>query len=121
MNTLSPFLSIDSPCEIALQTVRQHLLQVGLRPIQTFDLQTARFGLHHCACPNHGTENCDCQLIVLLVYGEAAEPVTLILHGNNGTTWIAVSDNPLYRADLKLVNRIQQTLEKVPASTWQVG
>jgi hypothetical protein len=120
MNTISPFLSIDSSYENALQWTRQQLLQAGLRPIQTFDLQTARLGLHDCSCPNHGTEACDCQLVVLLVYGDVAEPATLILHGNNGKTWVAVSDTPLYRADIKLVNRIQQALEKVPASTSQV-
>ena len=120
MNTISPFLSMDSSCDNALQWTRQQLLQAGLRPIQTFDLQAARLGLHDCSCPNHGTEECDCQLVVLLVYGEVAEPATLILHGNNGKTWVAVSDNPLYRADIKLVNRIRNALEKVPMSASQV-
>jgi hypothetical protein len=121
MNTLSPFLSIDSPCANALQWTQQQLLRSGLRPIQTFDLQSARLGLHDCTCPNHGMENCDCQMVVLLVYGQAAEPVTLILHGNSGKTWIAVSDNPLYRADPVLANKIRQTLEKVPSSTSCAG
>src|SRR5512144_888577 len=113
MNTISPFLSIDSSYENALQWTRQQLLQAGLRPVQTFDLQTARLGLHDCSCPNHGTEACDCQLVVLLVYGEAAEPATVILHSNDGKTWLTFSDNPLYRADIKLTNSIRRALEKV--------
>lgn len=119
MNPIPPFLSIDSPCEKALQWTRQQLLHAGLRPIQTFDLQTARQGLHDCSCPNHGTEACDCQLVVLLVYGEVAEPATLILHGNDGKTWVAVSDAPSYRADGRLVSRIRQALEKMSVSNPQ--
>ena len=117
MTSTSPFLAIDSPCEKALQWTRQQLLQAGLRPMQTFDLQTARLGLHDCSCPNHGTEACDCQLVVLLVYGEAAEPATLVLHSNDGKTWVTFPDNPLDRADIKLANRIRRALETVSGST----
>lgn len=90
MTTLSPFLSIDSPCDQALQRSKTKLSQVGLSTVQTFNLTTARLGMHNCSCPNHGTEACDCQMIVLLVYGNVAEPATLILHGNNGKTWLSL-------------------------------
>jgi hypothetical protein len=114
MQTISPFLSIDSSCDKALQLTKKKLLQVGLRPVQTFDLHTARLGLHGCSCPNHGTDECDCQMIVLMVYGDVAEPATLILHGNNGQTWLSVSDNPLHRSDEKLLARIRQAMENQP-------
>lgn len=119
MNIGSPFLSMNSSCEDTLRWINEQLLQSGLRPIQTFDLQTARLGLHDCACPHHGTEKCDCQLVVLLVYGDMVEPATLILHSNDGKTWVSTSDNPLQRADKKLMNRIRQALEKAPSSTSQ--
>ena len=109
MNT--PFLSIPSPCDEALQLAKKQLSQAGLRSVQTFDLHTARLGLHDCSCPNHGTEECDCQMIVLLVYGAAAEPATLILHGNDGQTWVSVTDNPLQPTDKKLITSIQQSLD----------
>jgi len=109
MNT--PPLSIDSPCDEALQWAKKQLSQAGLRSMQTFDLHTARLGLHDCSCPNHGTEECDCQMIVLLVYGEAAEPATLTLHGNNGQAWISVTDNPLQQTDKKLITSIQRALD----------
>jgi hypothetical protein len=80
MTMLSPFLSIDSSCDQALQATKTKLSQAGLLAMQTFSLSTARLGRHNCYCPNHGTDACDCQVIVLLVYGEAAEPATLILH-----------------------------------------
>ena len=116
MNIGSPFLSMNFSCEDALQWTKDQLLRVGLRTIQTFDLQAARLGLHDCACPHHGTEACDCQLVVLLVYGDVAEPATLILHSNEGKTWVSTSDNPLQRADKKLMNRIRQALESAPSS-----
>lgn len=90
MTTLSPFLSIDSSCDQALQTITAKLSQASLRHIQTFDLNTARLALHSCSCPNHGTQACDCQMVVLLVYDDKGEPVTLILHGNNGQTWLSI-------------------------------
>ena len=110
MNT-SPFLSTNHPCDETLQWTKQQLLQAGLRPIQTFDLHAARVGSHDCSCPNHGTSECDCQMVVLLVYGSASEPVTLLLHGNDGQTWLSIADNPRQKADAKLITAIQQALE----------
>jgi hypothetical protein len=111
MAMLSPFLSIDCSCDQMLQATKDKLSQAGLSAVQTFNLTTARLGLHDCGCPNHGTEACDCQMIVLLVYGEVPEPATLILHGNDGKTWISIADNMLQRADTKLIMRIQHALE----------
>ena len=108
---ISPFLSINHSCDEALQWTKKQLLQAGLRPIQTFDLHTARLAMHDCPCPNHGTDECDCQLVVLLVYEKAAEPVTLILHGNDGQTWVSIAGDSLQRADSKLINSIRQALE----------
>lgn len=113
---ISPFLSVNYSCDEALQWTKKQLLQAGLRAVQTFDLHTARVGLHDCPCPNHGTNECDCQMVVVLVYGKAAEPATLILHGNDGQTWCSIADYPRQRADVKLITAIQQALEiKAPA------
>ena len=111
MHSMSPFLSINSPCEKALQWTKQQLFQAGLRALQTFDLQAARLGLHDCTCPNHGMAACDCQLVVLLVYGEMAEPATLILHGNDGKTWLSIADDPRQRTNAQLTTEIQRSLE----------
>jgi hypothetical protein len=108
---ISHFLSVNHPCDEALQWTKKQLLEAGLRPIQTFDLHTARLAMHDCPCPNHGTGECDCQMVVLLVYGKVAEPATLILHGNDGQTWISIADDPRQRVDAKLINSIRQALE----------
>lgn len=116
MTTLSPFLSVDLPCDQALQLTMNRLSQAELAAVQTFNLSTARVGGHHCSCPNHGTEACDCQMIVLLVYGEVPEPATLILHGNNGHTWISIADSAVQQVDARLLTRIRRVLESVVAS-----
>ena len=116
MTILSPFLLIDSSCDQALQMTRIKLSQAGLSAVQTFNLNSARLGLHDCCCHNHGVEECDCQMIVLLVYGEAAEPATLILHGNNVQTWISIADPLPHRVEAKLVASIRHVLESLVAA-----
>lgn len=122
MNTFPPFCKINGSCDDALQWTKKQLSQASLRAMQTFDLHTARVGLHDCSCPNHETNECDCQMVVLLVYGNASEPVTLILHGNDGQTWLSIADNPRQQADAKLITTIQQALEvKAPVFVSQTG
>ena len=122
--TTPSFLTVDIPCDLALQMVKQKLSQAGLRALQTFDLQTARLAQQECACPHHGTEDCDCQMVVLMVYGETADvstplntsPVTLILHGNDGQTWFSLADDPYQISNAKLAAEIKHVLEKAPIS-----
>ena len=118
---ISPFLSIHYSCDEALKWSNEQLAQAGFCPVQTFDLHAARAALHDCPCPNHGTEDCDCQMVVVLVYGKTAEPITLILHGNDGKTWLSIADGPRQGSDTKLSTEIKQTLEKAPISTSQVA
>ena len=108
---ISPFLSINQPCDETLQWAKKQLSQANLRAVQTFDLHTARIGLHDCSCPNHGTEECDCQMVVLLVYGKATEPETLILHGNDGQTWVSMAETPNQKKNINIVTVIRNALE----------
>jgi hypothetical protein len=107
---ISPFLTFYCPCDETLPRVSQQLTEAGLRPVQTFNLHSAMMGTHGCSCPNHGTEECDCQMVVLLVYGEAAEPVTLLLHGNSKQTWVSIADSILQHPDPQLQITIQRAL-----------
>ncbi|MEK6753833.1 MAG: hypothetical protein AABZ00_16365 [Chloroflexota bacterium] len=117
---ISPFLSINQPCDEALQWAKKQLLQADLHPIQTFDLHRARLAMHDCPCPNHGTDDCDCQMVVLLVYGKASEPLTLILHGHDEQTWFSIADSPRQHADPNLMIVIQQALRvQAPAAVSQ--
>ncbi|MBI5354767.1 MAG: hypothetical protein HZB50_19155 [Chloroflexi bacterium] len=98
---ISSFLSVSQPCDKALQWTKKQLSQENLRCVQTFDLHSARMGPHDCGC----------QLVILLVFGKTAEPVTLILQGKEGRTWFSIADISLQNADAKLINAIQQALE----------
>ena len=70
----------------------ERLSVAGLRMLRTFDLHDARLGAAECSCPHHGTSKCNCQMVVLLIYGEAIEPATLILHGNEEQTWLSFAE-----------------------------
>ena len=110
--TTPSFLIVDLPCDKALKTTKKKLSHANLRALQTFDLCTtrARQPQQDCPCPNHGTAECDCQMVVLMDYGETAEPVTLILHGSDGQTSFSIADDSPLRADKKLVASIKEAL-----------
>jgi hypothetical protein len=108
--SIPPFLSINHPCTDTLCWTKEQLTQAGLHAVQTFDLHTARIGLHDCPCPNHGADECDCQLVVLLVYGDADMPETLILHGNGERTWLSMENTPASNATEALTELIKNTL-----------
>ncbi|HEY9152526.1 MAG TPA: hypothetical protein VIN60_06540 [Anaerolineales bacterium] len=82
--------------------------------MQTFDLHDARHEMSDCPCPYHGTSKCDCQMIVLLIYGEAAEPTTLILHGNDGQTWISFVSTSAQRVDPAIQSAIERAFQAIP-------
>ena len=108
---LSPFLSVPDPCEETADRLQRRLVQDGFRALQTFDLQDARLGLDDCPCPHHGTTECDCQMIVVLVYGNKPEPATLILHGHDGQTWISLAEQAEQTTDSNLVRAVRSALE----------
>src|SRR6266511_5213051 len=91
MSTLLPFLTPNETFDQADEWVRETLTNGGFRVVPTFDLQIARLAHPDCSCPHHGTEQCSCQLVILLVYGTQEEPATLVIHGQDGKTWISFS------------------------------
>lgn len=108
---ISPFLSIRQPWDQTLHWAKGQLTRAGLRPVQTFDLSAARLALQDCPCPHHGTEKCDCQMVVVLVYGAAEEPVTLILHGSSGQTWLSIAEAPRGKTNAKIAAAIEGALK----------
>jgi len=113
---LSPLLTLNCSCNAALVISSQNLQQIGFRVLQTFDLHNSVHALDECPCPHHTTSECDCQMVVLLVYGETAPPVTLILHGNNGTTWVSVPDTATQPVDTRLIASICNSLESLTST-----
>ncbi len=111
MAMLTPFLSLNHPGDKYLVWLKERLAMANLRVVQTFDLHSARHALEDCPCPHHGTDQCDCQMVVLLVYANAAEPATLILHGNDGQTWLSLVEHPDQPVNKDVILGIRQALE----------
>lgn len=82
--------------EIALGLITQDLQTHGYLVIRSFDLRSAREALRdpaECACPYHGTSLCNCQYVVLLIHTqEEGEPISLIAHGHEDITQLALVD-----------------------------
>lgn len=116
MSDSSPFLILEQPCDDAIDWVARQISSAGLQVVRTFDLLVARQTHASCPCPHHGTEQCDCQMVVLLVYGSGgykpseSQPVSIVAHGYDGQTWFSVVDTPQQRADPHLEAAIRQAL-----------
>jgi hypothetical protein len=89
--------------------------------VRSFDLQTARLAHTHCVCNYHGTEKCDCQMIVLLVYEQQGQPLTMVVHSRNGQTQIEMVDTPQQRPGWHLKTTILQALSSLRALTSEIS
>lgn len=106
----SPFLLLKKDCGEAVRWFCDNLIQSGLLVVQTFDLQTARLEHSLCSCPHHGTEQCDCQMVVLLVYDNGSPPASVVAHGHDGQTWFTLVDSPQQTIQTSLSAAIQDAL-----------
>jgi hypothetical protein len=110
MNSSYPFITIEKPSEDTIFGIIQLLENAGLQVIRTFDLQEARLSHSDCPCPHHGTEACDCQMSVLLIYQKEQPPVSLLIHGFQETTWLYLVDTPEQPSNQSLDLLIRETL-----------
>lgn len=110
MSESYPFLILEQPCDEAIAWITHQVNGAGLQIMRTFDLQAARHEPADCPCPHHGTDQCDCQMVVLLVYGDDHQPVSLVAHSHDGKTWFSLVDTPQQRADPRLEATIRQAL-----------
>ena len=115
MLATTPLLSLTGAWTEVLPWVYRQLDDAGLEVKQTFDLQLARCAQPECPCPHHGTAECNCQMLILLVYRGSAPPVTLVIHGCNASTSIAMVDVPGQRADPLIQGMIRRLLILFPS------
>ena len=93
MNHLTSLLNLRQNTEETVAWAMQRLMTSGFQIERTFDLHAARMSQVDCPCPYHGTSNCTCQMIVLLVRGLRTQPVTLVVHGHDGQTCLSLVDS----------------------------
>ena len=116
MSTLLPFLTLDQPCDQTLAWVNKQFPIAGFRVVETFDLQAARLAHNDCTCPHHGTDRCNCQMIVLLIYQKKQEnPTTLVLHGQDDKTWLSLVAAEGLRPHQVLEARLRRVFLSIPA------
>ena len=102
--------TVNQTCDEMVPTIRRELAAAGFRVAQSFDLRSALTLVPNCTCPHHGTALCDCQYNVLLIYGQAPMPASLIVHGHDHQCWIALADDPNGREVTRLTTEIIQAL-----------
>ncbi|GEM_PF-514678 len=121
MSALLPFLVFDQSCDQVLTLANEQLKRAGFRVVQTFDLQVARLAHPDCPCPHHGATDCNCQMIVLLIYQKKIGPVTLVVHGQDGKTWISLAIPINGHSNQRLETAIRRALvphrTDIPVST----
>jgi hypothetical protein len=110
MNSASPFVTIKKPGEATVDWTIHLLENAGLQVLRTFDLQEARLSHPDCPCPHHGTEACDCQMSVLLVYQAGQDPASILIHSFQETTWLYLVDTPEQPVDPKMELLIREVL-----------
>lgn len=113
MNQNRTILYLQQPCDEAVQNIVDRMERTGLQVMRTFDLHQTRMVETTCSCPHHGTEKCDCQMVVLMVYGKSAQPVSLVAHGHNGQTWFSLVEF-LGSTNTRLEDQISHIFTAIP-------
>ena len=111
---MAPLLKLNCIGEKAVSHVQDILNETGLRVLVSFDSQLVRETVSPLTCPHHGTADCDCQIVILLVYDADERPATLLAHGQDGETWISLAAAPGQRPPARLEKKISKALSPLP-------
>jgi hypothetical protein len=107
MSKLTSILTLNKEAETAVTWILSLLHAHGFHVERTFDLHIARLAQTHCPCPHHGTEDCSCQMVVLLIHGNGQQLVTIIIHGNESQTCISLVESVNQPAGTKVIELIE--------------
>jgi hypothetical protein len=118
----------DACGETAAQAATAALTRHGYRVVRSFDLRSALTTHADCECPYHGTAQCTCQFVVLLVYSEAGDPVVVTAHSRDTLACVQIvrpaggtcGDDATTRSDPRLADKVMPALVEA-ALTLQVG
>lgn len=110
-------LKVQMDCRKTASLAAEKLQVDGFQVVETFDLQMAKsahtkYGHAGCTCPHHGTDRCDCQMVILLVYGADLTPVTLLFHGRDQHTQVQWVTQPGQRVKPELELKIWKAVAR---------
>lgn len=110
MSRGTKLLTLNLDSKKAVERMMNRLAADGMQVIRSFDLRTARAAHVECTCPHHGNAECDCQMVVLLVYDDLGIPLTLIAHGKDDRTHFALVHTPERVQDRLLKSKVLQAI-----------
>jgi len=110
MSQATYLLTLNLDSKNAVKRMMNRLIADGMQVIRSFDLQTAKAAHVECTCPHHGKDECDCQMVVLLVYDDQGTPLTLVAHGKDNKTHFALVDPPNQVQERILKSKILQAM-----------
>lgn len=113
---MAQILTLEYPSEEAVRWITDTLISADLKVAISFDLRAARATHVECSCPHHGTAACDCQMVVLLVYGADVYPASLVVHGRDGRTYVSLVSSPGQRPPRELAVRLPSALGAAASS-----
>ena len=111
MNHLASLLTLHQTAETTVAWTMQRLMARGFQVEQTFDLQAARMSQVDCPCPYHGTDDCTCQMIVLLVHGQKTQPMTIVVHGQDNQTSLSLLEIENNALDENVIQALLPVME----------
>ncbi len=86
----TPLFIVTKTCDQVIDQVSQRLASAGFQTLPTFNLKATLPAERCCDSPSG---LCECQMVILLVFGKDGPPFTLSLFGEKGTTTVAMNDN----------------------------
>lgn len=107
---MSHFLALPLAWEQVVSEITRLLSGAGLQVVRSFELHSTRAARLGYTCPYHGAEGCNCQLIVLLVYGQDRSPISLVIQGRDQQTWVSVVNRPGQRVEARQETAILRAL-----------
>lgn len=103
----------DIDGQTVMQAITVALTQYKFYVMRSFDLRSTVTAHRECPCPIHGTADCPCEFVVLLVYGEAPEPVVLTTHCRDGQTAVRLVRDAVTIPDPHLAEQVMDVLMEV--------
>lgn len=106
-----PLVVLENDNNNPIQQIQDSLTDAGLRVLTSFDSRHMRAEATAIPCPHHGTAECSCRIVVILVYGLEDSPATLLVHGQDHGIMVSLTYPPGLRPSSLFLSQITQILQ----------
>jgi hypothetical protein len=109
-------MTVATSWQPILKQLVQSLSEKGFAAYTTFDLQRARTSLRNnelVPCPHHGSGRCTCQYLVLQISHPGGSPSTVVLHGYDNSTRVALISAATEKVDEGVATELCEAFELV--------